>query len=104
MVGTGPLIQNNRRLSMGIISTVIVGGIAGALGKFVMPGKDPGGFIVTILLGIAGAVVAGYVGGMLGMITEGGLIREIIFATIGAVILLALYRLFLKMRGGGTGV
>jgi uncharacterized membrane protein YeaQ/YmgE (transglycosylase-associated protein family) len=84
---------------MSIIGSIIVGGIAGALGKWVMPGDDPGGFIVTILLGIAGAVVAGYLAGMLGMSTEGGLIKEIIAATIGAVVLLSLYRVFLKMRG-----
>lgn len=87
---------------MGILSTIIVGGVAGALGKFVMPGKDPGGIIVTILLGIAGAWVANYLGGMLGIMTDGGLIRDIILATVGAVILLLLYRLFLKLRGGGT--
>ena len=87
---------------MGILSTIIVGGVAGALGKFVMPGKDPGGIIVTILLGIAGAWVANYLGGMLGIMTDGGLIRDIILATVGAVILLILYRFFLKMRGGGT--
>ena len=87
---------------MGILSTIIVGGVAGALGKLVMPGKDPGGIIVTILLGIAGAWVANYIGGMLGIMTDGGLIRDIILATVGAVILLILYRFFLKMRGGGT--
>ena len=84
---------------MSIIGTIVVGAVAGALGKFIMPGKDPGGFIVTILLGIAGAFVADYLGGMLGLMTDGGLIREIIVATIGAVVLLGLYRLFLKMRG-----
>lgn len=87
---------------MGILSTIIVGGVAGALGKLVMPGKDPGGIIVTVLLGIAGAWLANYLGGMLGIMTDGGLIRDIILATVGAVILLILYRLFLKMRGGGT--
>ena len=87
---------------MGILSTIIVGGVAGALGKLVMPGKDPGGIFVTVLLGIAGAWLANYLGGMLGIMTDGGLIRDIILATVGAVILLILYRLFLKMRGGGT--
>ena len=85
---------------MSIIGSVIVGGIAGALGKWVMPGDDPGGFIVTILLGIGGAVLANYVSPMLGVSANGGLIFEIITATIGAVVLLGIYRLFLKMRGG----
>ncbi len=87
---------------MSIIGSIIVGGIAGGLGKLVMPGKDPGGIIVTILLGVAGAVVANYVGGMLGMATDGGLIFEIITAAVGAIVLLFLYRMFLKMRGGGA--
>ncbi len=87
---------------MSIIGSIIVGGIAGGLGKLVMPGKDPGGIIVTILLGVAGAVIANYVGGMLGMATDGGLIFEIITAAVGAIVLLFLYRMFLKMRGGGA--
>jgi uncharacterized membrane protein YeaQ/YmgE (transglycosylase-associated protein family) len=87
---------------MGIIGTVVVGAIAGGLGKLVMPGKDPGGFIVTILLGIGGAFVASLVFPLLGMSSDGALIWDIITGTVGAVILLGLYRLFLKMRGGGT--
>jgi uncharacterized membrane protein YeaQ/YmgE (transglycosylase-associated protein family) len=87
---------------MSIIGSIIVGGIAGGLGKLVMPGKDPGGIIVTILLGIAGAVVANYVGPMLGIAKDGGLVFEIITAAVGAIILLFLYRLFLKMRGGSA--
>ncbi|MEQ1548913.1 MAG: GlsB/YeaQ/YmgE family stress response membrane protein [Chakrabartia sp.] len=87
---------------MSIIGSIIVGGIAGGLGKLVMPGKDPGGIIVTILLGVAGAVLANYVSPLLGISADGGLIFEIITAAIGAIVLLFLYRMFLKMRGGGA--
>ncbi|MGE9266673.1 MAG: GlsB/YeaQ/YmgE family stress response membrane protein [Verrucomicrobiales bacterium] len=84
---------------MGIISWIILGLIAGVLGKLVMPGKDPGGWIVTILLGIAGAFVGGWVGSQVGMGTTGGLsFGSIITATVGAVILLFLYRV-IKSKG-----
>ncbi|MDP9474690.1 MAG: GlsB/YeaQ/YmgE family stress response membrane protein [Actinomycetota bacterium] len=77
---------------MGIISWLLIGLIAGALGKLIMPGDDPGGFIVTILLGIAGAFVGGFVTqSILGM-GSGGFIWTIVVATLGAVILLAIYR------------
>ncbi|HET9622694.1 MAG TPA: GlsB/YeaQ/YmgE family stress response membrane protein [Kofleriaceae bacterium] len=76
---------------MHILITLIVGLIVGALAKLVMPGKDPGGIIVTILLGIAGAFVAGALGHSLGWyaIGEGpGLIASV----LGSVVLLAIYR------------
>ena len=74
-----------------IIGWIIIGLIAGALAKFVMPGDDPGGFIITILLGIAGAIVGGFLASLIG-IGGGGTIWTIIIATIGAIILLAIYR------------
>ncbi len=77
----------------GIIGWIVFGAIAGALGKLIMPGKDPGGFIVTTLLGIAGSVGANYLGNMLGIATEGGIIRELLFAIVGVLILLGIYRL-----------
>lgn len=83
---------------MSIIGSVVVGAIAGTLGKFIMPGKDPGGFVITILLGIAGAVVAGYIGNMLGFGDANGWIGSIISATIGAIILLGIYRVIVKAR------
>ena len=68
--------------------------IAGALGKLVMPGDEPGGFIVTLSIGMAGAVVGGFVVGILGGTGATGLnIWSILVATLGAIILLALYRL-----------
>jgi uncharacterized membrane protein YeaQ/YmgE (transglycosylase-associated protein family) len=79
------------RMLGALIFWIIVGLIAGALAKFVMPGDDPGGFIITILLGVAGAIVGGFLASLIG-IGGGGIIWTIIIATIGAIILLAIYR------------
>jgi len=76
-----------------MLLTIIIGLIAGALAKFIMPGKDPGGIIITILLGIGGALLAGFLGRQLGWYQPGegaGLIA----AVIGAILILFLYRLF----------
>lgn len=76
---------------MGIIGWILFGLIVGAIAKFVMPGKDPGGIIVTILIGIAGALLAGFIGKTLGWYGDedaAGYIASI----LGAIILLALYR------------
>jgi uncharacterized membrane protein YeaQ/YmgE (transglycosylase-associated protein family) len=73
---------------------VIVGLIAGALAKLIMPGDDPGGIIVTILLGIAGAVIGGFLLRLVGLGGGGGFVASIIAGIIGAVILLAIYRAF----------
>lgn len=80
---------------MEIIGTIIVGFIAGVVAKLLMPGKDPGGCIITILLGIGGAFVATYLGKFLG-IYEPGETAGFIGAVIGAVIILWLYRIFLR--------
>lgn len=77
---------------MSIIWTLLIGLIVGAIAKLIMPGKDPGGFIVTILLGIAGAFLAGFLGHALGWYGEGDP-AGFIASVIGAIILLALYRL-----------
>lgn len=77
---------------MSILWTIFVGLIAGALAKLVMPGKDPGGIMITIALGIAGALVAKFLGQMLGMYQEGqsaGLIGSV----VGAVVILWVYRM-----------
>ena len=85
---------------MGIISWIMVGLIAGVLGKLIMPGDDPGGIIVTIIIGVAGAFVGGLVVGLLGGSGVTGLnVWSIVVATIGAIILLAIYRL---ITGGRT--
>jgi uncharacterized membrane protein YeaQ/YmgE (transglycosylase-associated protein family) len=80
-----------------IIGWIIIGLIAGALGKLIMPGDDPGGIIVTILLGIAGAVVGGFLAGLIGL-GGGGILWTIVVATLGAIILLAIYRAVVGSR------
>jgi uncharacterized membrane protein YeaQ/YmgE (transglycosylase-associated protein family) len=77
---------------MELISTLIVGLIVGAIAKFLMPGNDPGGWIVTILLGIAGSFVGTYLAGILGMAGPVGWIGSI----LGAMLLLFIYRLVKK--------
>jgi uncharacterized membrane protein YeaQ/YmgE (transglycosylase-associated protein family) len=73
----------------------IIGLVAGALAKLIMPGKDPGGIIVTMLLGIAGSLVAGYLGRAVGWY-QAGQGAGLIMSVIGAIVLLAIYRLFRK--------
>ena len=80
-----------------IIAWIIIGLVAGALAKLIMPGDDPGGIIVTILIGIAGAFVGGFLASLVGL-AEGGFIWTIIVATIGAIILLAIYRMLVGAR------
>lgn len=78
--------------------TLLIGLIIGAIAKLLMPGKDPGGCIITMLLGIAGALVAGYLGRILGWYQPGqpaGFIASI----IGAMVLLLIYRLIAGKRG-----
>ena len=82
---------------MGILSWIVFGLIAGAVAKLIKPGDDPGGWIVTILIGIAGAFVGGYVGSFLGLGTVTGFnIGSILLATGGAILLLLLYRFIKK--------
>ncbi|TCJ20480.1 GlsB/YeaQ/YmgE family stress response membrane protein [Rubrobacter taiwanensis] len=78
---------------MGILSWIIVGLIAGLLAKFIMPGPDPGGIIVTILIGIVGAFIGGFItSNLIGVGVTGLNISTILVATLGAIILLAIYR------------
>lgn len=86
---------------MGILSWIVVGLIAGVLAKWIMPGRDPGGIIVTILIGIAGAIVGGIVVGMFmhGDYVTGINITTVIVATVGAILLLIVYRLFSHQFG-----
>ena len=86
-----------------IIGWIVFGLIAGVIAKAIMPGRDPGGAIVTILLGIAGSVVGGFIGRSLfyRADSEPGTIMSMVFAVIGAIILLAGYRM---IRGRSTTV
>ncbi len=82
---------------MGILSWIVLGLVAGALAKWLMPGKDGGGWIMTMVLGIAGAFVGGFVGSFLGLGTTGGLsLGSIATATVGAFILLFAYNQLAK--------
>ena len=81
----------------GIIGWIVIGGIAGLIAKLLMPGKDPGGCIITILLGIAGALVAGCLGHAIGWYKTGEG-AGFIAAIVGAIILLVIYRLIAGRR------
>ncbi len=87
---------------MSIIWSIIIGGIAGALAKLFMPGKDGGGIIMTIVLGVAGSLLFTFLGRLVGWYSEGdsaGLIASI----LGAMVLLGIYRLF-KGKGAAKAV
>jgi uncharacterized membrane protein YeaQ/YmgE (transglycosylase-associated protein family) len=78
---------------MGLIVTLVVGLIVGAIAKFLMPGKDPGGWIMTIVLGIAGSFVGTFIAGALGMTAPVGWIGSI----LGAMLLLLVYRMLKRV-------
>jgi uncharacterized membrane protein YeaQ/YmgE (transglycosylase-associated protein family) len=82
----------------GILGWLLIGLVAGALGKLIMPGRDPGGIIVTILVGIVGALLAFYVTQLLGLDLGDNRIKAYAAATAGAVLLLALYRMVMTRR------
>lgn len=80
-----------------IIGWIVLGGVAGVLGKLLMPGRDPGGCIITILLGIGGALLSGFVGRATGLYGPGQPAGWIA-ATLGAVVILFIYRLIARRR------
>jgi uncharacterized membrane protein YeaQ/YmgE (transglycosylase-associated protein family) len=82
---------------LSLIWTAIIGLIIGAVAKLIMPGKDPGGWIVTILLGLAGSFIAGYLGRLVGWYKEGQS-AGFLMSVLGAVLLLYLYRLFVAKK------
>ena len=82
---------------MGILAWIVFGLIAGALAKFIMPGRDPGGFIVTTIIGIVGAVIGGFIAVQLGFGDVAGFdVRSFVIAIAGALILLFGYRMLKK--------
>ena len=83
--------------SYGILGWIVIGGIAGAIAKLLMPGKDPGGCIITILLGIAGALLAGVLGKTIGWY-DAGEGAGFVAAIVGAFVILLIYRLVLSRR------
>jgi uncharacterized membrane protein YeaQ/YmgE (transglycosylase-associated protein family) len=88
---------------MHLLGMIVIGLIVGALAKLIMPGNDPGGVIVTMLLGVGGSVIAGWLGRAVGWYTAGqpaGFIASV----VGAIIILAIYRLLIGRRAGGGGI
>jgi uncharacterized membrane protein YeaQ/YmgE (transglycosylase-associated protein family) len=92
---------------MGIIAFIILGLLAGAVAKALMPGDDPGGWIVTTIIGIAGALIGGFLAAALfgaDPLDEFFDISTWLTAIIGSIILLALYRVIVNRRGGGHSI
>jgi uncharacterized membrane protein YeaQ/YmgE (transglycosylase-associated protein family) len=90
------------KVMLEFLGWIIVGLLAGAIGKAVMPGKDPGGVLVTMLIGIVGAIIGGFVGRALlgygridsaGDVSEPGFLMSLVLAVVGSVIVLFVYRL-----------
>ncbi len=83
---------------MSIILWILFGLIIGVIAKLLMPGRDPGGIIVTILLGIAGSFVGGLIGRAVGLYRPGQRTAGWILSIIGAIVILAIYRLIVRRR------
>ncbi|WP_409966114.1 hypothetical protein PIECOFPK_02686 [Mycovorax composti] len=84
---------------MTILSWILFGLIAGAIAKALHPGKDPGGWIITIIIGIAGALLGGWISTLLGTpVTENWRFKGFLFAVVGSVILLWLYAMLTRKR------
>ena len=82
---------------MGVIGWIIFGLIVGIVAKFLMPGRDPGGFVITAIIGIVGALLGGYLGRAIGWYREGEPAGFVV-AVLGSIVLLVLYRLVLGRR------
>jgi len=82
---------------MTIIGWILFGFVVGVIGKLLMPGRDPGGFVITILLGIAGALLGGFLGRTLGLYREGDPVG-FVMAVIGSIVILAIYRFTVGRR------
>jgi uncharacterized membrane protein YeaQ/YmgE (transglycosylase-associated protein family) len=92
-----PATEEGEGRLMAILSWIVFGLVIGIIAKLLMPGRDPGGFIITILLGIAGALVGGFIGRAMGLYSTGQAAGWLM-STLGAIILLALYRMLVRSR------
>jgi uncharacterized membrane protein YeaQ/YmgE (transglycosylase-associated protein family) len=86
---------------MGFLWVLLVGLVVGALAKLLMPGRDPGGIIITMLLGVAGAFVASFVGKMVGLYDEPGSAPGLLASVLGSMLLLFIYRMVVRRRAAG---
>ena len=94
------IFNTTKEKKMGIFSWIIMGLVVGALAKFFMPGDDPGGIVITILIGIAGAFFGGFIGSRLGLGDVSGFnLGSLVLAVGGALILLFGYRILRKNKG-----
>ena len=84
---------------MAILGWIVFGLVVGLVAKLLTPGRDPGGFIVTVLLGIAGAMLGGFLGRAVGWYREGDPV-SFVMAVVGSIVLLVLYRLVARRPGG----
>ena len=82
---------------MGILSWILFGLVVGVIAKLLMPGRDPGGFIVTILLGVAGALIGGFIGRAMGLYQTNESVGWLM-SILGAIVLLAIYRMMVRRR------
>ena len=82
---------------MNVIGWILFGLVVGVVGKLLTPGRDPGGFVLTILLGVAGALLGGFLGQSLGFYQQGEP-AGFVMAVLGSIVLLLLYRLFAGRR------
>jgi uncharacterized membrane protein YeaQ/YmgE (transglycosylase-associated protein family) len=82
---------------MSVLGWILFGLVVGIVARFLMPGRDPGGFVITIVLGIVGALLGGWLGRSVGWYGEGDPVG-FLMAVLGAIILLALYRMFAGRR------
>ncbi len=86
---------------MGILAWIVLGLIAGAIAKAIMPGNDPGGIVVTMIIGIIGAFIGGWIGSAItGTGLEGFSLWSLLLAVVGALLLLWIYRMATRGKGG----
>jgi uncharacterized membrane protein YeaQ/YmgE (transglycosylase-associated protein family) len=91
------MASRKKEIAMGVISWIILGLVVGVVAKFLMPGKDPGGIFITILLGVAGAIGGGYISSAIGFGRVTGFdLRSLIIAVCGSLVLLIIYRVIKK--------
>jgi uncharacterized membrane protein YeaQ/YmgE (transglycosylase-associated protein family) len=95
------LVNEHRRAAVGIIGWIVLGLLAGAIAKAILPGDDPGGIIVTMLIGIAGALIGGFIASALdiGDLDEFFDVGTWLIAILGSLLLLVIYRAVVGRRG-----